>query len=125
MNNENYLSKNQDWQKKKNAYGEIVEGINDIKQCIQLILTTPKGSVPLDPTFGCEIWKYIDAPLNKVRAYFIKEIVSAINLSEKRVNITSVEVENGDSPQRVHIRVYYTIKNSLINDYIEIDLNNE
>ena len=39
--------------------------------------------------------------------------------------LNAIEVENGDSPERVHIRVYYTIKNSLINDYIKIDLNNE
>ena len=50
-----------DWQYKLNTIGSVAEGVDDINQCIAIILTTRKGSVPLRPTFGSEIYKYVEA----------------------------------------------------------------
>ena len=33
-----------DWQFKLNGIGDVAEGVEDINQCIALILNTPKGS---------------------------------------------------------------------------------
>ena len=53
-----------DWQYKLNKIGSVAEGVEDINQCIAIILLTQKGSDPLRPTFGSDIYKYIDYPIN-------------------------------------------------------------
>ena len=47
------------------AIGRVVMGVDDVDQCIAIILTTPKGTDVLRPTFGTDLWKYIDAPINR------------------------------------------------------------
>ena len=54
-----------DWQLKLNSIGEVAQGVDDINQCIAIILLTKKGSVPHRPTFGSDIYKYIDYPINE------------------------------------------------------------
>ena len=44
-----------DWQYKLNSIGSVAEGVEDINQCIAIILLTQKGSDPLIPTFGSDI----------------------------------------------------------------------
>ena len=57
-----------DWQCKLNEIGGIAEGVNDINQCIAIILETPKGSDPHRPDFGSDILKYVDYPINIAKA---------------------------------------------------------
>ena len=52
------------WQLSKQNIGQVVSGIEDIRQCVGIILTTTKGSCPLSPLFGSDIWKFIDTPVN-------------------------------------------------------------
>ena len=82
-----------DWQLKLNEIGSVSEGIEDINQCIAIILSTQKGSVPHRPTFGSDILKYVDYPINSAKANIIRETVDAITLWETRVNVDSVSVE--------------------------------
>ena len=58
--------------------GKVVQGISDITQCIQIILTTPKGSDPLRPTFGIDLWQYLDAPINQATPAIVREVTEAI-----------------------------------------------
>ncbi len=57
-----------DWQFKLNGIGDVAEGVEDINQCIAIILNTPKGSDSHRPTFGSNILKYIDYPVNIAKA---------------------------------------------------------
>ena len=86
-----------DWQYKLNEIGSVAEGIEDINQCIALILQTPKGSEPHRPTFGSDIYKYIDYPINSAKANIIRETIDAINLWETRIKIEAVTVEINNS----------------------------
>jgi phage baseplate assembly protein W len=52
------------WQLSNITIGTVAEGIDDIRQCIGIILTTTKGSDPFRPLFGSDIWQYIDTPIN-------------------------------------------------------------
>ncbi len=56
--------KSVNWQPKLNEIGSVVEDLDDIDQCIRIILMTRKGSDPHRPEFGSDIWQYIDAPVN-------------------------------------------------------------
>ncbi len=82
-----------DWSPKLGSVGEIVENFEDIDQCIKIILTTPKGSVPHRPEFGSDLWQYIDRPINEAIPGIVKEIINSINTWEKRVEIRKITHE--------------------------------
>lgn len=97
-----------DWQLKLNEIGSLSEGIEDINQCIAIILSTQKGSVPHRPTFGSDILKYVDYPINSAKANIIRETVDAITLWETRVNVDSVSVEIDET--QLKIKVQWSLK---------------
>ena len=97
-----------DWQLKLNEIGSVSEGIEDINQCIAIILSTQKGSVPHRPTFGSDILKYVDYPINSAKANIIRETVDAITLWETRVNVDSVSVEIDEI--QLKIKVQWSLK---------------
>ena len=97
-----------DWQYKLNKIGSVSEGIEDINQCIAIILSTQKGSVPHRPTFGSDILKYVDYPINSAKANIIRETVDAITLWEVRVNVDSVSVEIDET--QLKIKVQWSLK---------------
>src|SRR5271168_210376 len=58
--------------------GNVVTGVDDVDQCIAIILTTPKGTDVLRPTFGTDLWKYIDAPINQAGPAVVREVTRSI-----------------------------------------------
>jgi uncharacterized protein len=82
--------KNSEWSLSNDDQGSIVEGSDDINQCLYNILFTVPGSDPTRPDFGCEIYKYIDTnPLKNINS-MIKAISDAIFKWETRVGISSI-----------------------------------
>lgn len=51
------------WQVSMDDPAAIVEGVDDIVQSINIILTTIPGSDPLRPEFGSNVYQYLDKPL--------------------------------------------------------------
>lgn len=98
-----------DWQIKLNEIGGIAQGVDDINQCISIILTTHKGTVPHRPTFGSDIYKYVDYPVNEAKANIVRETIDSINLWETRITVNSVivEIEN----EHIKINVQWKLKN--------------
>jgi hypothetical protein len=78
------------------SLGEIVAGLEDVGQCIRLIVTTPKGTDPLRPDFACDVFAFVDRPTTLMRPHVVREIVQAITRYEPRVELLGVEVQ----PQR-------------------------
>ena len=100
-----------DWSLKLGAIGEVVQGIDDIDQCIGIILTTPQGSDPLRPTFGADLWQYIDNPITVAIPSIVREVGAAISMWEPRVTLTSVSVMQADdntSQSGAHLNVAVT-----------------
>lgn len=85
------------WSLKLSESG-VVQGLEDIQQCIYIILTTQKGTDPTRPEFGCGVFDYIDKPVNIAVPNMKKEIAKAIAIYEPRVKIIrilhAVEVEH-------------------------------
>lgn len=77
-------------------FNNVVIDIDDINQCISIILSTPKGSDPLRPTFGSNCQDYIDYPVNTARPHLVREIVDALNAWEPRASIVKVSVNMSD-----------------------------
>jgi phage baseplate assembly protein W len=91
--------------------GRVVQGINDVNQCIQIILTTPKGSDPLRPTFGADIWRYIDAPIDTAIPSIVREVTEAVTRWEPRVTVISIvatPVQGGDTQAGAHLNIAVT-----------------
>jgi phage baseplate assembly protein W len=97
-----------DWSVKLGAIGEVVEGLGDVEQCLAIIVTTPRGSDPLRPTFGADIWRYIDYPINSAIPAIVSELTSAITMWEPRVTLNSVtasQVNDGSPQSGAHLEV--------------------
>lgn len=107
-----------DWQPKLNDIGEVVQGIDDINQCIYIILTTQKGSVPHRPTFGSNIYQYIDYPAQEAIPNIIREVIDAITEWEKRVEISKVTAELNEA--NVKIKIEWNLIDSDITSVTEV-----
>ena len=71
--------------------GRVVQGIADVNQCIGIILTTPLGSDPLRPTFGCDLGQFVDAPVSLAGPGVVSAVTQAIMQWEPRVTVLSVQ----------------------------------
>lgn len=78
--------KNSNWALSKLEYGGIVEGYDDISQCMGIILTTVPNSVPGDPEFGCGIWTMVDKSVNNI-GQMVKLMADSLIKYEPRITI--------------------------------------
>ena len=76
-----------------NRYGQTVSDEADINQCLNVLLSTPLGSQPLRPLFGCNLHRYLDYPINLARPQIVREIVQAVRLFEPRIRLVRVSVD--------------------------------
>lgn len=108
------------WQPKLNAFGEVVEGTEEIDQCIRIILTTQKGSVPHRPEFGSDLWKYLDYPVDLAVPNMVREIIDSIQIWETRIKIISVQpvIEN----EHVNITIKWNYKDSNNENTTEVNI---
>ena len=80
------------WQPQLGASGEVVHDVDDVEQCLRVILTTPRGADPLRPRFGCDAWEYIDLPVTEARPYLTRAIHEAIDEWEPRAKLVRVQL---------------------------------
>ena len=100
-----------DWSLEIGSIGVVVQGIHDIEQCIGIILATPRGSDPLRPTFGADLWQYIDHPISVAVPSIVREVSAAIAMWEPRVILQSVNVmpvTDGSAQAGAHLNVAVT-----------------
>lgn len=81
--------------------------VEEVLQNVRTILTTIKGSVPLDRDFGID-GSYVDAPMPVAKAKLASEIMSAVQKYEPRATITSIdftgEIEGTLKP-RIEVKI--------------------
>ncbi|MGG4034199.1 GPW/gp25 family protein [Paenibacillus cisolokensis] len=83
--------------------GEIIfaaEGIEAILQNVRTIVTTVKGTVPLDRGFGVD-YIDLDTPIPIAQAQLTAKILDAIEQYEPRVEVVSVQYNNEGSDGRL------------------------
>jgi len=103
------------WSPKLGFFGEIVENIDDIEQCIKIILTTPQGSDPHRPTFASNLFRYVDYPQTTVKQFLIKEVYEALLTWEPRIEIEGVNILfNKSELGTVEIEVRWRVKQSIL-----------
>lgn len=72
--------------------GNVVQGNDDIDQCIGIILQTPLGADPLRPTFGLDQALYIDVPIAIVPSKVVGPAKLAIETWEPRILVDQISV---------------------------------
>jgi phage baseplate assembly protein W len=94
------MTDSRNWQVSLSDPGKVVEGVEDIAQCVYTILTTVKGSDPLRANFGSDMMKYLDRPVNEAQPRLAYEVISALEMWESRINVRKCRLisnETGES----------------------------
>lgn len=112
-----------DWSPKVGSPGEIVTGLADIEQCLDIIITTRKGSVPHRPLFGCDAWLHLDKPFQLARPLIIREAVDALEMWEPRIDVLSVTAAI-PSVGEMTVTIAWRPKNTTLTRYKEVSLAN-
>jgi phage baseplate assembly protein W len=89
----------------------VVQALQDVNQCIQIILTTPRGSDPLRPTFAIDLWQYVDYPIATATPAIVREVTEALLRWEPRIDLIGVTVApviDGSSQSGAHLSVAAT-----------------
>lgn len=77
----------QNWQISLEDTSQVVEDLEDIGQCVYTILATVKGSDPLRPAFGSDVYKYLDLPVQAANLKLMAEVYYALERWEKRITV--------------------------------------
>ena len=85
------------------------ETLAEILQNVKTILTTPKGSVPLDRDFGLDT-TLLDAPIPVAQARYTGEIVEAVEKDEPRVKVEQVSFDGDGEDGKLNVKVRVSIK---------------
>lgn len=110
------------WTMDKSGGGQIVEGLSAIRQALDLIISTTKGSDPLRPEFGCDANKYLDYPVNIAAPLISKALLDAISTWETRVTISSISYKLNGTNNLVYT-INYTV-NPDIADELTVNIAN-
>lgn len=89
-------------------------GFDHLHQSIVQILLTPKGSRVMRPWFGSELWKYIDAPINRrTIAAMRAEIYRALK-EETRGEVVKIQIYADDNnSSRLFINIIMRLTNEI------------
>ena len=98
------------WQLALDQPGDVVADLNDISQCIRVILTTPKGTDPLRPEFACDLWRYIDYPIDRATPHIVREAWDAIETFEPRIELINITPRLGDEPSQIVVKIVWRLR---------------
>lgn len=112
---------NKEWGLSLAGQGQLVQGLDDIRQCIKIICHTPRGTDPLRPFFACDVYKYLDKPINYVIGNIFKEIKEALEMWEPRIE--NIKLSHVLEDTSLIVRIQFSIKNTVQTDQLDITYN--
>lgn len=86
-------------------------GVEEILQNVHMILTTPKGSIPLDRNFGIDM-SALDLPLSIAENLMTSKILESLQDYEPRVTLVSTSFEQDHLTGRLKVKVKVRINES-------------
>ena len=92
------------------GFGQVVEGIDDVAQCLGIILSNPPGTDPLRPDFACDLFSFIDMPMTLALPQIVAAVTAAIEKFEPRVELISVRAKPGDSIGQLVVTITWRLK---------------
>lgn len=103
------------------GYGVVLEGLAQIRQCIDVILRTSKGSDPMRPQFGSVIYKYVDAPANIAIPNIKKSIRESLAMWEKRIEVKEIK-HSIKEDENIEFEIVYLLVDEGLIDKVLFDL---
>jgi uncharacterized protein len=92
---------------------ELLSNEADIKNSLQVLLSTRVGERIMQPAYGCNMDVLLFEPINEALITYIKDLVfTAIYYFEPRINPENVTVETTDTEGTLFINVEYTIRST-------------
>ncbi len=82
--------------------------VEEILQCVSIIVGTPKYSIPLDRAFGTN-QSFLDKPISIAKALIISEIYDAVGTYEPRAEVTDIEFSQDDMVGKLYPILEVTI----------------
>jgi len=91
----------------------MVSAEEDIRQSLEILLTTSVGERFLRPTYGCDLKKYVFEPLDAGMVAYIKDLVNtAILYHEPRIRMLDLKLAKDQAEGRLLITVEYIIRST-------------
>lgn len=87
-------------------------GLDDIRQCLQTLMATIRGSVFLDRELGID-GTVIDMPINRVGKLF-EAVHEAVEIYEPRVNILEIKPYKSDMDGQLQVKVKFEINEEVL-----------
>ena len=85
----------------------------DIRQSLEILLTTSIGERFLRPTYGCDLRRYLFEPLDKGLVAYIRDLVNnAILYHEPRIRLTNLTLETQAAEGTLLIELEYVIRST-------------
>jgi phage baseplate assembly protein W len=110
------------WGISKYGYGVIVEGIAAIRQRMDIAIRTTKGTDPLRPQFGSNVYRYVDYPINTAIPNIKRELLDCLDIWVKDVKVIAIK-HSLKSPGNPVFEIFYTLVDDEIIDKLLFDLN--
>ena len=108
------------WQLAPNIENQVVQGIDDIHQCIGHILSTMKGTDVLRPEFGSDHFRYIDYPEDIAQPNMVREITLALQKWESRIEVDHISID-GQAPH-FELTIYWTLVDEVYREIYQTTL---
>lgn len=115
--------KSKDWQISTVGVGYVAEGLADIRQCLDILLRTVKGSDPLRYEFGSDISQYLDKPLTLAIPNVKRSIIEAVDIWERRVRVKEIKHEIVDY-STVNFFVVFSLVDEELIDMLKVQIKN-
>jgi len=111
------MTKPRDWLGKDTAFPidgafKPQSGMNEVNQCIQLLIATVPGERVMRPEFGCRLYTRVWENLDEVASQGLKDIREAIDTFEPRVDLIAVNSRIFRDEGRVLFAVQYRLKDT-------------
>ena len=102
---------------KNSGSPQLVGGVEDINQSLEILLSTSLGERIMQPEYGCNLRDFLFEPMNSSFIAFIKDLVTtAILYYEPRITVENVDVssptEQAMNEGLMLIDVEYVIRNT-------------
>ena len=90
---------------------ELASDVADIRQSLEILLSTTIGERLLHPTYGCDLRRYLFEPLSATVAGLIQETVTtAILYHEPRIRPESIRLEQPPNEGTLYLHIDYLVR---------------
>lgn len=115
-NNKSFLGKGwgfpPTFNNKNNRGIEMVHGETDIKQSLEILMSTSLGERTMLPEYGCDLQTYLFESISNSKRYFLRDLIKdAILNFEPRIQLNEVIIDSsGFQEGIIRIKLDYSVR---------------